>query len=139
MTLDDVDVLAGLDAQCFDEDDAWDREDFLFAAESPDSEFIVAELDGKIIACAGVEFFFDNAELQTIAVAPNYRGKGIGQKLLLRLFGAVINHGLAMMILEVRPSNTSAIKLYEKFGFQVVDCLEDFYGNEDALVMLRNL
>lgn len=139
MTGADVTAVAALDRQCFGERDAWSRADFFYAAKYPHCKFIVAELDGKIVACAGVEFFSDGAEIQSLAVAPKFRCQGIGRRLLMMLLDAVQSRGLSTVILEVRPSNTAAIKLYEDFGFQVVDRLKNFYLDEDALVMLRDL
>ena len=139
MTVDDVTAAAELDRQCFGERDAWSCEDFFFAAKYPYCDFFVAELNGKIVACAGVEFFQDGAEIQSLAVAPKCRGQGIGTYLLMMLIDAVKRRGLKTIILEVRPSNTAAIKLYENFGFQVVDRLKNFYLDEDALIMLRDL
>ena len=139
MTVADAGAVAALDLKCFGERDAWSRADFFYAAKDPYCKFIVAELDGQIVACAGIEFFYNGAEIQSLAVAPKCRGQGIGRRLLMMLLDAVQSRGLSTIILEVRPSNTAAIKLYENFGFQVVDRLENFYLDEDALVMLRDL
>ena len=139
MTGADASDVAALDRQCFGERDAWSRADFFFAAKYQYCEFIVAELDGQIVACAGIEFFHDGAEIQSLAVAPKCRNQGIGTHLLMMLLDVVKSRGLKTIILEVRPSNTAAIKLYENFGFQVVDRLKNFYLDEDALVMLREL
>ncbi len=139
MTVDDVTAVAALDRQCFGERDAWSRADFFFAAKYPHCDFFVAELSGQIVACTGIEFFHDGAEIQSLAVAPKCRGQGIGAHLLMMLLDAVKSRGLSTVILEVRPSNTAAIKLYEDFGFQVVDRLKNFYRDEDALVMLREI
>ena len=135
---DDAATCAALDFRSFGEHDAWDHQDFFEAAINGDFEFIVAERYRQIIGCAGAEIFPDGvAEIDSIAVDPNYRGQGIGKILLVKLLNAVIKRGATFVVLEVRPSNTVAFKLYEGFGFEIVDRVKNFYGNEDAWIMAR--
>lgn len=137
MTTDDVDALVELDFKSFG-NEAWSREDFLDMAQIEEAEFIVAERDGKIIACAGAVIDSDAAEIQTFAVAPEFRRQGIGLMLFVQLILAIKRRGTTFIFLEVRPSNTAAIKLYEGFDFKTVDRVKNFYGNEDALIMVRD-
>ena len=137
LTIDDADAVALHDFICFGEHDAWSREEFFYAAKSPRNEFFVAESEGRIIACAGAAIHSDTAELQTLSVDPNFRGRDLGSIMLIKLLRAVIKRGATFVILEVRPSNTTAIKLYKDFGFQIVDRIENFYGDEDAWVMAQ--
>lgn len=137
LTIYDADAAALHDLLCFGEHDAWSREAFFYAAKSFRNEFLVAELDGKIIACAGAVIHSDTAEIQTLSVDPNFHGRGIGKIMLTKLIEAVKNRGATFVILEVRPSNTTAIKLYDSFGFQIVDRIKNFYDDEDAWIMAR--
>ena len=137
MTADDADVVAELDCECFGVRDAWSREDFLAVANDKRFKFIVAEECGKIIACAGAEIYFDTAEIESISVAAEYRRRGVGKMLLVKLIAAIMERGATFIVLQVRPSNEPAIKLYKDFGFQIVDRAENFYGDEDAWIMAR--
>ena len=139
MTLDDVDAVTALDLKCFGKRDAWSRADFLSVLADTNAECIVVERDGKIIACASVLFNSDAAEIETFAVSPDCRRQGIGATLLIKLLLTVQNRGLTFVILEVRPSNAAAIKLYENFGFRIVEREENFYLDEDAWIMAREL
>ena len=139
LTTDDSAAAAVLDKKCFCKRDAFSRKYFFYAALNLRYEFFVVETDGKIIACAGAEIQNDAAEIQTIATDPNYRGLGIGTKIFSKLIETIKERGATLVYLEVRPSNTPAINLYENFGFRVVDSIENFYGNEDALIMMRSL
>lgn len=139
MTTADSAAAAVLDKKCFGKRDAFSRKYFFYAALNLRYEFFVVEADGKIIACAGAEIQNDAAEIQTIATDPNYRRRGIGTKLFSKLIEAIKERGATLIYLEVRPSNTPAINLYEHFGLRVVDSIEDFYDNEDAFIMMRNL
>ena len=138
MTVADADAAAELDLKCFGERDAFDRNYFLWVAEDELAIYIVGERDGKIVACAGAEIFSDTAEIESVAVDPDCRRQGLGNLILTRLISAIKARGVTFVILEVRPSNTAAIKLYENFGFRIVEREKNFYGDEDALIMARN-
>ncbi len=139
MTIADADAAAALDLKSFGDADAWSAEYFFYAAQNERAEFLVAEADGKIIACAGADIFTDAAEIVSFAVDPDRRHEGIGTQLLTSLLDAVKRRGATLIILEVRPSNKTAIRLYEKFGFQIVDREENYYFDEDAWIMAREI
>lgn len=139
MTVDDADSAAELDLKCFGERDAWSGGYFFYAARDEQSIYIVGEANGKIIACAGAEIYRDAAELETFAVDTGYRRLGVGTKLFGELIDALKIRGATVIYLEVRPSNTAAINFYEAHGFKIVDRVKNFYIDEDAWVMLREL
>ena len=137
LTTDDAQVAAELDLKCFGARDACSRDYFFNVAQDSRQEFLVAELDGKIIACAGAEIANDTAEIESLAVAPEYRRIGIAKILLAKLLGAIQKRGANFVVLEVRPSNKAAIELYKGFGFQIVEREKNYYWNEDAWIMAR--
>ncbi len=138
LTIEDAAAAEELDLKCFGELDACGRNYFLHAARDERREFWVAELDGKIIACAGAEMNSDTAEIETLSVDPEYRRRGFGKMILIKLLGAIRKRGATFVILEVRPSNFPAIELYKGFGFQIVECEKDYYFDEDAWIMARD-
>lgn len=77
----------------------------------------------------------DELHLHDICVAPEFRGHGIGRRLL----NAFLAAGQGEAVLEVRASNAPAIALYRSAGFVVAGCRLDYYDlpREDALVMVR--
>ena len=135
MTTDDADAIAELEEKSFAM--PWSREDFWHEAQNELAEYIVCELDGKIIAYAGAWVSFNQAEVMSVAVEPSLRGKGIGTILFGKLIEAVKLRGATAITLEVRPSNTAAIKLYESFGLKSVGRRRGYYidNGEDALIM----
>lgn len=138
LTTDDAQATADLDFKCFGARDACNREYFFRVAQDERQEFLVAELDRKIIACAGAEIDNDTAEIESIAVAPEYRRIGVAKILLTKLLDAITKRGATFIVLEVRPSNKAAIELYKKFGFQIVEREKNYYWNEDAWIMARD-
>ena len=134
MSVKDVDAVAEIEFNSFNL--PWTLEDFWYETVRNDSESIVAELDGKIIAYACVWISFGDADVANIAVEKNYRGQGIGAKLFAEIIRRVKLRGVHGVTLEVRVSNTAAIKLYEKFGLRGVGVRKGYYEDgEDALIM----
>ena len=137
MTQGDAEIAAALDLRCFGARDACSQKYFFNVAQDERQEFLVAEYDGKLIACAGAEIFNDTAEIESLAVTPEYRRLGAAKILLAKLLGAITKRGATFIVLEVRPSNKAAIELYKNFGFQIVEREKDYYWNEDAWIMAR--
>lgn len=137
MTPDDIDAAVEFDRKCFSAVDAWNREDFLDVVDDAETEFIVGELDGRIVACAGAEIFNDTAEILTFGVASECRRQKIGTLIFDKLIKALRRRGVNFIGLEVRLSNEAAINFYEGFGFQIVERREKFYPDEDAWIMAR--
>lgn len=129
--------IAALERDCFS--DPWSEtllEDALF---NPQASFIAAEDDeGHILGYAGLHAVLDEGYIDNIAVTPDARRHGVASALLdvFCRFGAA---HLAFLTLEVRKSNTPAIALYEKFGFQQTGLRPGYYQHpqEDALIMTR--
>jgi ribosomal-protein-alanine N-acetyltransferase len=90
-----------------------------------------------LIGYGGVWFGVDEAHITTIAVAPAYRGHGVGELLLNGLIDYALDARTAMITLEVRKSNTVAQHLYHKYGFATVGIRKRYYvdNDEDALIM----
>ena len=88
----------------------------------------------KVMGFIQLEEHYEIIDLINIAVDEEYHGKNIGTKLIEY---ALSNTNAEKMMLEVRESNISAIKLYEKVGFKEINRRKKYYGNEDAIIMER--
>lgn len=120
----------------------WTRknfEDSLFAGYS----CWVMRLDGALAGYAVMMSVLDEAHLLNISVAQAVQGRGLGALLLDHLCDVAKRAGAIQMLLEVRPSNQAAQRLYVKAGFGLLSVRKGYYraheGREDALVMQRNL
>ena len=134
MTVKDVDAVAEIEFASFNL--PWTLEDFWYETVRNDSESIVGEIDGKIVAYACAWISFGDADVANIAVEKNYRGQGIGSKLFAEIIRRIKLRDVHGVTLEVRVSNTAAIKLYEKFGLRGVGVRKGYYEDgEDALIM----
>lgn len=91
----------------------------------------------RVVGYAGLWLMVDEAHITAIAVAPAYRGLGVGELILQRLFDISLDIGAQYMTLEVRVSNSLAQTLYRKYTFKETGVRKRYYSdnNEDALIM----
>lgn len=135
MTEADVDAVCEIENLCFSV--PWSRDSFLREVnENQCARYVVLRDEDRAIAYAGVWFILDEAHITNIAVHPDYRGKGLGTRVVGELIQLAADSGMAWMTLEVRRSNKVAQNLYHKFGFIDVGYRKRYYENqEDALIM----
>jgi ribosomal-protein-alanine N-acetyltransferase len=99
----------------------------------------VLEMDKTIIGYAILMMVLDEAHLLNISVAPSHKGQGLGRYLLDHMMQIGREKGGLNMFLEVRPSNVSAITLYESIGFNEMGVRPGYYpahnGRENAVLM----
>ena len=82
-----------------------------------------------------VEDHLDFIDIINVAVDKNYQHEGIGSKLI----EYIIDTYKRRILLEVRESNTNAVKLYEKYEFKEINRRQKYYGEEDAIIMERSI
>ena len=115
----------------------WSREDFWREASNDFACYIVALDDAEIIGFGGCWISFEEAQVTNIALTSAQRGRGLGKDLMTRLMCAAAARGAERMTLEVRPSNTPALRLYEGLGFAAIGVRKKYYqdNDEDAILM----
>ncbi|WP_166363848.1 ribosomal protein S18-alanine N-acetyltransferase [Pseudomonas akapageensis] len=90
-----------------------------------------------------INVIIDEAHLLNITVKPESQGRGLGLRLLEKLMSRAYELNGRECFLEVRASNQSAYRLYERYGFNEIGRRRDYYpavgGREDALVMACSL
>jgi ribosomal-protein-alanine N-acetyltransferase len=121
----------------------WSRS--MFAGELTKSSSVClgaydAEADDELVGYLIISRYVDAWHVMNVAVAPEYRGRGIATKLLEQLFELTAGDGRRGYTLEVRVSNRSAIRLYEKLGFKARGVRRGYYtdNREDALIMWKD-
>jgi ribosomal-protein-alanine N-acetyltransferase len=101
------------------------------------AHYYVGRYQDRVVAYGGIWVILEDSHVTTLAVDPEYRGRRFGEVMLLRLIDEAIARGAAWMTLEVRESNTTAQRLYRKYGFTTVTMRTGYYSddNESALIM----
>mgnify|MGYP002152145636 FL=1 len=135
MRVEDVEAVAELDKKCFPS--PWSVSAYMNEAHNPSAYYVVARVDDRIIGFAGMWLIMEEAHITTIGVDPDLRGQKIGERILIHILDEAIHRGARRVTLEVRKSNSMALKLYDKYMFHTVAVRKAYYtnNNEDALVM----
>jgi ribosomal-protein-alanine N-acetyltransferase len=145
MTLDDLESVHAIDVRSFSM--PWSERSYRFElTENQNSLALVAEVNGAdgarelagmIVGMIVMWVILDEGHVATIAVHPDYRGHGIGRKLLAEGLQAAYARGAELSYLEVRRGNLAAQAMYREFGYVVVGERPKYYqdNNEDALLM----
>jgi ribosomal-protein-alanine N-acetyltransferase len=99
----------------------------------------VVAVDRRVTAYGVMSVGAGEAHILNLCVAEAYRCRGVGRRLLNSLVESASVAGMAAAFLEVRPSNTTAIRLYLSRGFEQVGTRHGYYqavaGREDAAVL----
>ncbi len=121
--------------------DPWGLSDFETLPQKPHNPCWVLLSNNVVVGFACFLTVLDTADLQLVAVAPSHRGKGCARLLLDASFENLQKCGTKKVLLELRHSNTSAMNLYMRLGFQVLAKRRGMYRNpmEDGLLMVKEL
>jgi len=95
--------------------------------------------NGQTIGFLKFLSMYDKMEIENIEVVEDYRNNNIGTKLMSYLVSIAIEEHVVNITLEVRPSNEYARKLYKNFGFREVALRKFYYGDEDAILMEKQV
>ena len=101
---------------------------------SDQNKYLIAVENDEVLGYIGIERISGEIHIINMAVHPDYRGRGIGKKLVENVL-----NDKDVFFLEVRVSNLAAQKLYGKYGFKVVGTRKKYYqdNDEDAYIMKR--
>lgn len=141
MQMDDLDAVMQIEPTIYSH--PWTRGNFSDSLNSGYSAWVL-ESGGEIIGYALMMMVLDEAHLLNLSVAKSYQKQGLGRYLLEHMIDKARQYKAANMFLEVRPSNISAIALYENMGFCEMAVRRGYYpadpkifksGREDAVLM----
>lgn len=131
----DIAAVHDIEKSCFPAD-SWSVDQFWRELAGPTRDYAVADSGGMVVGYAGISSIAPDSDLQTLAVAPQFRGGGLGKQLLGSMLERARERGATSMILEVRADNTAAQKLYVTAGFETIATRTRYYPDgSDALIM----
>ena len=99
-------------------------------------EYVIGDM---VIGYLDYSLIYDRMEIDNFSVMEEYRNQGIGTKLMAYLISLAIEYRVVNITLEVRFSNDIAINLYKKFGFREVALRKFYYGDEDGILMEKQV
>lgn len=98
--------------------------------------FVAKDTSGIIQGFAGVQFVLDETNIMNIVTKKSYRNQGIGSLLLEKLIAFSKENNMRLITLEVNENNSSALALYNKFGFKTMGVRKNYYnGTDNAVIM----
>lgn len=132
----DIDSVSALEQDIFTQ--PWSRQGFADAISLDNTIFLVAENQNRIVGYIGMYMSLDEGEITNVVVDEQERCHGIGKMLLTEMKKEAEDRSIARIVLEVRVSNASAIRLYERNGFVNRGVRKGFYEfpKEDAYIMM---
>ena len=139
MTEDDVDSILNVEQQSFSI--PWSRRAFSEELDNKLAIYLVAKIKNKVVGYVGMWKILDEGHITNIAILPEYRGIGIGVRLVEEILKEAEKEGINRVTLEVRKSNAVAQRLYAKFAFKIEGMRKGYYQNngEDAVIMWKNI
>lgn len=96
-------------------------------------------LNGKIVGSMKYSIMYERMELEDIFVIEEYQNQKIATKLMSYLISEAINNRVVNITLEVRETNSIAIKLYKNFGFREMALRHNYYKNENGILMEKQV
>ena len=137
MSAEHVHQVAELEKICFA--DPWSEKSVAYELTNPLSFWRVATDGERVAGYIGSQTVMGESDMMNVAVHPDYRRRGIAQRLVNALVEALVAGESHCLTLEVRDSNESARALYAKLGFRQVGLRKNYYRNpkEDALILRK--
>ena len=126
--LEDISRILEIEERSFPKT-AYPKETFLYYARQWPDNFVVIETCDDI---AGYIIFDTDGHIHSTAVKPIHRRKGFGRMLFIHALTSIKKR----LWLEVRSKNTGAIAFYKRMGMKITGKLTNYYGNDDALIMV---
>ena len=132
-----VEAIAELEKVCFN--DPWSVNAINSELNNSLSLWLVAVEGERLAGYVGSQSVLGWADMMNIAVDPDFRGQGVGRRLIEELIAHLKKNSVTCLTLEVRASNDPAIRLYDKLGFTQVGRRPNYYRSpkEDALILRK--
>ena len=138
MNVKHIPMLAEIEKACFSK--PWSEDGFLAELNNDTANFYTAMEGEKAVGYMGFYIICGQGYVANVAVLPSYRRKGIACRLIENAVHICKNSGAEFLSLEVRVSNSAAVALYEKYGFEKVGERKNFYSApvENAYIMTKS-
>jgi ribosomal-protein-alanine N-acetyltransferase len=138
MIVGDVDEVHALECSVFPH--PWSRANFMDSLASGYDAWVLREPAGALAGYFLLMYAVDEAHLLDLGVAAPLHGRGVGRYLLDRIAALSRAQHMASILLEVRPSNTRALEVYRRYGYEEIGRRKGYYPahegrREDAIVM----
>lgn len=137
MLVEDLDQVMEIEKDLFHV--PWTREGYFTFLTKENTMFLVVEEKEQILGYCGLLMVLDEGDVTNVAVRRDRQREGIGNFLMESMIRLAEEQGIIKIHLEVRQSNDTAIRLYERLGFTRDGIRRNYYENpvENAILMTR--
>lgn len=135
----DLQQVVKMEQQIFSQ--PWREEDFAAGITKDEMLYYVVERNGEILGYCGLHKILEEGDITNVAIKETCRGQGLGYDMIKEVLQRGQEQGITAFTLEVREGNGSAIRLYEKLGFESAGIRKNFYEKpvENAVIMWKYL
>ena len=134
----DLRIISELERDLFSEE-KWSYFQILREFKNDFSKILVFKEKEEIIGYLIFREIEPEIEILKIGVRKEYQRKGVGTKLIQKLIEIAKEKNISKIFLEVKASNLSAYNFYKKLGFKEMYRRKNYYGNEEAIVMVKEI
>ena len=137
MTEQDVPAVMAIEKEVFSL--PWSPDAYYGELKNQFANYLVCDYEGEIAAYGGIWVVFEDAHITNVAVGLDFRGIGMGKQLMLELEKIARMKKAQRILLEVRPSNDVALRLYASLDYLPMGTREKYYSDngEDAIIMKK--
>ncbi|MGB1250595.1 MAG: ribosomal protein S18-alanine N-acetyltransferase [Candidatus Promineifilaceae bacterium] len=137
MTADDLDAVLAIETAVYHS--PFSKSGYLKELQNDVATYqvLVGGNSAEIVGYVGHWLVLDECSISMVAVHPNWQGRGLGRRLMVKALTDSASVGATFATLEVRDGNLPAIHLYESLGFEIVGRRKRYYKKtgDDALLM----
>jgi ribosomal-protein-alanine N-acetyltransferase len=139
MTERDLDEVMAIEQQVFTL--PWSRQSYMGELRNQFATYLVCDREAQLVGYIGIWVVFDEAHITNVAVHPKWRGQGLGRVLMEEAEKIARQKKALRIMLEVRPSNSAALSLYQSLGYMETGRRKEYYSDngEDAILMTKLL
>jgi len=134
----DLEIISELEKGLFSEEN-WSYFQILREFKNKFSKILIFKKKEEIIGYLIFREIKPEIEIFKIGVKKEYQRKGVGTKLMQKLMEFAKEKKISKIFLEVKASNLSAYNFYKKLGFKEMYRRKNYYGNEEAIVMVKEI
>lgn len=133
----DIKQIITLSKQSFN--NSFSEESLIKMIDEEETYYLFVISDQEVFGFVIIWISEENGQIIDLLVSPNKRGLGFGKCLLKYSLTFLKENNVKVVSLEVRESNLTAINLYQRFNFKIEKTINNYYQNENGLLMMRSL
>lgn len=131
--------LVAIDQQCFNVYDGYDEKTFKDIFKKNPNSFFVLFVNDSMAGYFIIYPYRKGGYIESIAILPPFQGMGLGSYMMEYIIAYFNQLNYKHITLEVRPSNWKAVRMYEKYGFQAVKILKNYYKDGSEALLMKKL